>query len=613
MHHFSKDTKSTEHIEVEVPPVSMLAGIADPSSYWPSSMAHLALPYDNVGTDYVTIAEISEAPVAGYIGYKKISVALVPYSLVDEVLHSTAATGWEVESQGPLPIVDGDDPPHKSGFWIEGIRRDTRFEPLINCWHGSDTEVVVPDNNMLMVFGLVPRQTGESEISWDDPHGPVYDVVRTSTISDHQRAKESRQRAYVEIRRDYLLEYCRIKQCAAVAFFYEQRLSSNDLLFDQVIRANDSVDFNLPGRLLNLQIQHHRADRGHQYAQVWGRRIVLLRGERKIIAMGEPELVWPDHPGIMTVGRAGHEHLMAYVSDEVLKDYERRQEYEIYPLSGGVSYRGQWSVSYCHRVGRGHIAIELKKLYEGSGNAVIEHWHRFGVNQAKAEADEATNGDRNIGIRAEELVKAYLAMTSALSLIIERLGLGFDQIEVGGYSSQNVEYKGWWLIDELSSLADVVPLEITRDEFLDRACNIVIFLESLQQSPLRNMLLKLGVDKQYLANHKSIKLLATLCQLACVAKEAGHHWPDDSAHFLSAWDKDSRIPSMRRLFAVNQLRIKAAHRTGTEFANSLAADLKVFGIQPAVQAAGWGRAVDSIYDGLIEDLTAITTILVPSN
>ena len=73
-----------------------------------------------------------------------------------------------------------------------------------------------------------------------------------------------------------------------------------------------------------------------------------------------------------------------------------------------------------------------------------------------------------------------------------------------------------------------------------------------------------------------------------------------------------KIDSLRRLFTVNQLRLKAAHRTGTGFAKSLAGDLKVFGIVPAAQAAGWGRAVDSVYDGLIDDFTAIGTLLNPS-
>jgi hypothetical protein len=591
-------------------PVSALPGVENPATFWPASLAHVAFPHDTAGSEYITIAEISEAHVGGFEGYRKVTVALVPLAMVSEILQSTAATGHEIQSHGPLPIVDDVGPPHRSGFWIAGIERENRFEPLVNAWRGSDTDVLVPDNNLLMVFGLVPRHTGESQLSWDDLHGPVYDVVRTSTVSDYQRPKDQRQRAFVEIRRDYLLEYCRIKQAAAVAFYYEQRWSRGDATFDRVMAGRSNEDFYLPGRLLNLQSHRSHVDGSpRQFAQVWGRRIVMPRGERRVIEVDDPALVWPDHAEPMTLQRAGSEHLMAYVSDQVLRDYEGRPAFEIHPKSGGVSYRAQWSVGYCHRTGREHIALELKKLYEGSPSAVIEHWHRYAVPQAQAYADRDINGDRNIAIRAEELVAAYLAMTRTLAQLADRLGLSFAQADVGSHDIAGVECRGWWTIEGLSSLGNVVPLSVALDGFLDRAVTVVILLESIHQAPLRNMVLKLGTDKKQVAEFKSMKLLATLCQLATICRGSGHRWPEDASHIVGGWNKDLRIPFLRRLFAVNQLRQKASHRTGADFAASLAADLDAFGIEPMAQAAGWGRAVDAMYDGLIEDFNAIATLL----
>jgi hypothetical protein len=40
---------------VHAPPVSALPGIDNPAAYWPASLAHVALPYDNPGAEYVTI------------------------------------------------------------------------------------------------------------------------------------------------------------------------------------------------------------------------------------------------------------------------------------------------------------------------------------------------------------------------------------------------------------------------------------------------------------------------------------------------------------------------------------------------------------------------------
>lgn len=554
--HMASPDSRPEHIcDAPIPPLSAVLGVDDPASFWPASLAHLAMPYDAASSEYVKIAEISEVAVGGFDGYKKVTVALVPLAMVSEVLESTAATGHEVQSHGPLPVVDDDGPPHRSGFWIEGIQREDRFEPLVNAWRGSDTDVVVPDNNLLMVFGLVPRHTGEAQVSWDDLRGPVYDVVRTSSVTDHQRPKEQRQSAFVEIRRDYLLEYCRIKHAAAVAFYYEQRWSQGDATFDRALDRRTNEDFHLPGRLLNLQRHRDRANvPQRQFAQVWGRRIVLPRGERRVIEVDDPALVWPDHAGAMTLQRAGREHLMAYVSDQVLIDYENRPVFEIHPKSGGVSYRAQWSVSYCHRIGRDHIALEIKKLYEGSPSAVIEHWHRYAVSEVQAKADRDANGDKNIATRAEQLVAAFLAVTRALAELADQLGLSFTQADIGGYDSADVEYRGWWTIEGLSALGNVAPMSVAIDGFLDRSVTVVILLESIQQAPLRNIVLKLGLDRKQVAEFKSMKLLATLCQLATICKNSGHRWPADASHVVGGWDKELRVAALRRHFAVNQLR-----------------------------------------------------------
>ncbi len=170
---------------------------------------------------------------------------------------------------------------------------------------------------------------------------------------------------------------------------------------------------------------------------------------------------------------------------------------------------------------------------------------------------------------------------------------------------------------------------VALDGFLDRAVTVELeggrgaegnretfglFSKSIKQAPLeRNaMVLKLGLDKKLIAEFKSLKLLATLCQLATICKTAGHRWPADAGHVVGDWDKEKRIAVLQRLFAVNQLRQKATHRTGTGFAGSLAGDLGAFGIEPAAQAAGWGRAVDTLYDGLIDDFNAISPDLLKS-
>jgi len=68
-----------------------------------------------------------------------------------------------------------------------------------------------------------------------------------------------------------------------------------------------------------------------------------------------------------------------YVRDSVLTLYEGRPEFTIHPESGSVSRGNQWSVSPTRRVGRDLIAVDLKKLYEGTPPETVRHWHAEAV------------------------------------------------------------------------------------------------------------------------------------------------------------------------------------------------------------------------------------------
>lgn len=149
----------------------------------------------------------------------------------------------------------------------------------------------------------------------------------------------------------------------------------------------------------------------------------------------------------------------------------------------------------------------------------------------------------------------------------------------------------------------MVRPNITLEATLDRTVAVVKLWESLKETQLRNILLKLGIDRKATEQLEPTKLLATF------GRRAGFRWPDDSSSFVKEWDKDLRFDCFARLFAVNQLRQKAACRTGDDVAASLAKDLDAFGIVEAAQAGGWGHAVDTVYDRLIADINAIAGLL----
>jgi hypothetical protein len=60
----------------------------DLTDYWPKSLAHLALPYDDGISDHVIIAQVSDDPYNGYRGALRMSTALVPLNQLRDILSS---------------------------------------------------------------------------------------------------------------------------------------------------------------------------------------------------------------------------------------------------------------------------------------------------------------------------------------------------------------------------------------------------------------------------------------------------------------------------------------------------------------------------------------------
>lgn len=577
----------------------------DMTTYWPESIRHLAAPYDDGASEHVVIAEINDDELCGYKGAKRVYTALIPIGIVDDVLTSPGGIGWEVRSWGPLPTV-GEGQIYDTRFWIDGRKSsDERFQTIINGWKRHDREVVLPDNVMLMTYGLVPRYLADGTVCWDDPQGPVYDVIRArSHVNYNQKSKGPL--VFVTMRRDYLEDYCSLKACAAVAVYYEERSSSADKSFDDVLAGREGHQFDLPGRLLvvaTLKDKYHAA--APQFTRVWGSSLILVPNKRPISDAEDPELEWPDHAGPMTFQRASQNWLYGFVSDAVLTEYESHIEYTLHPESGGVSYGGWWGTNYTDRFGREHIRVELKKLYEGCPPHVIAHWHRHAVAESVAEHDRAKNGNLNVALRAKAVAQSYLRITEALSRLSDHLGAGFTQEEIGTLTTADIDYRGWWTPEVFGAIAAVIRSNATEDQFLARSVILFKVLEQLKPAPLRNLVLRLGVPRDQVRDFGALKLLATLLQLCAIAEEQGYELFADTAAIAALWDTKKLLPVMNGIFALNGLRVLSSHVRGAEKDKKLADAVKVFGIDVASTMTGWGLAIDGMYDRFSEDMNAI--------
>jgi hypothetical protein len=445
-------------------------------------------------------------------------------------------------------------------------------------------------------------------MAWDDPRRPTYDVVEVMPQSRYEVPKTYTP-AGIRIRRDYLEDYASLKGCSIVAVYYEERYCRDDPEIQKLIGEQEGAEFELPGRRICLRkVSHKRSDRANQLAQIWGCHLILKPSSRPISDEEKPTLVWPD-------GRTleNSQHLeRVYVADAVLQEWQARPEFSVYPATGDVAYGGWWSTTRSHRVGRHFVAVELAKLYEGTPPYVIAHYHEHAVSVHEVERDRREFGDRHIGQRASELLDAFFGMVASLVELSHKLGQPYEDEELIGISERNVRYVGWWTDEHLKRLGYVVPLDMSRDQFLERCMDLHQLLERLKPGPIKRTLLNLGLtgdDVQSIGQVGALRYLGTLCQLAAIASHDGLSLLSDFAAVRERWDKDARLNPMAPLFALIGIRNLRGHVQGQASSARFADALSAFGISEAQTKRGWGLVLDRVYDVLIESLSEVKKLI----
>jgi hypothetical protein len=212
-------------------------------------------------------------------------------------------------------------------------------------------------------------------------------------------------------------------------------------------------------------------------------------------------------------------------------------------------------------------------------------------------------------VRAHDLVKAYLDLIAALQSICDASGLSFTEKEIGSFSSAEIQHEGWWTFDTLRKLGNISLRSMTYPHFLARCKDLNALMEGLKPGPLRSLLRRLGVSKNDVDQHQSLKLSAFLCQLATIAHD--QHWSliGDSALILAQWDKSSLLDFYKPLFALNVLRQADAHTSSSLDPKNYATQLAAFGIDLDQYKAGWGIALDLVYDTLTKSIRLAAELL----
>ena len=582
--------------------------------YWPHPLRHI--PNENpIATKHVVVAEISQP--WGVESYRHIYTALAPPERVQELLNHPGGIGHNVTPTGPHPSPFRGTFHYEPGFSIwAGEVVPEGLEPLVIAWEAGGRTILVPDQGFLMTYGLVPRSvqsaTGDL-IHWDDVTRPQHDVVIAKMVSEYFFELKSEARVSIDL--DYLRDYATVRNRSLIHVFYASNVGPARAEDRYILAGNVSQEFKLKGRLVDLRIAPQ--SKSQVLGQVWGVRR-LLDPLYSPVTEGRWDygrLVWPGIKGEVTLEGAQRLGLKyVYVKDEVLKYYEDYPEkYSISPESGSVSYGGQWSVSYCRRVMRDLIQLEIKKLYEGCPPDVVKHWHGYAVEPPTIHPVELGKLP-NVAIRSKNIVYALVVLGEILSNIANTItGKNLTSIDFVKLSRDKLDYYGWQNEPSIATITCHIPLTIGKNTFLERCKDLnSLVIEGLDERNLRKLLLGVSVNSKHIKDFRGLKLLDVLIQYAITSRQTGLNFVSDSDEIERRWvDKYGTLKKGQHLetpidilFILYDLRVSASHRE-----KNIDELLVRLGIDHNSVVAGWGSALDRLYDTIRMALEKTSEVL----
>ncbi|PSO10922.1 MULTISPECIES: hypothetical protein [unclassified Sphingobium] len=575
-------------------------------AWWPDLLKHIP-EEDPWAEPIVTVAEIRsfEKPARGK---RESWTALITPDDLERLGGKLSALNDHVETSGTRPSPNS-LAPYQPKFWIGAYLDDQclKFEPLVLSWKAHNHTTMVLDPGFTMTYGLIPRAHADGSIHWDDPAAPEYDIAEVDPPAHYDCPNYTTAR--VRVSRDHLQDYLTLTGRTLVQIYFEQRFGPCDPTLAAELGDQRHIDAVLDDRTFDLRF----APKEGYTAQVWGARILARPGPLPISSdvLDTVGLIWPGLSG--PLNRQGARNLRygddtVYVRDEVLAVYEGKPDFEISPMSGGVSCGSQWSVGFIRRVGRDLLQLEARKLYEGAPTVVVRHWNNFAA-PIPTESLTALRKIPNVATRARDLTDGLVAVGKQLVKLSKALGLDDLTVEVlTGLNPAERERNGWWNARFVEAITRHIPLGLSEPAFLRRCLDLdKVVNEGWGEAALRRIVKAMGPQTDT-KGYGRLKLLDRLLCLAEIANETGLHLVEDKDEILERF-KESGIlhpQPIKRLFALSDLRQEAGHRKdGAIIPNAL----ERCGLDPAATTSGWGTTLDGIYDGAIGDVRQAAAIL----
>lgn len=547
---------------------------------------------------HITVAELKTIDKNGFKETIDINTALVSQSLISKIKSSNI---------NPCVNLSGayyrEDYEYKPSFslYLSKSSGLSKAEPLVVSWCSGNHTTFMIDQGFLSAFKLSPRLL-EDEILWDDLKEPQYNVVKIKPLSEYDFPTHSE--AYVKVNKEYLETYLAFRKKVAVQVFTIKR----DIVIDEEISIllKNKKYFIEEFKQFEIRLSRfgHKEDMAH--LEINGFKVLLENSENN----QEEETVtghyWKGIDGLVTEWRARHEMPFeyVYVLDKVLAVYEADEDYEVHPLSGSVSYRNQWAVTHCDRVGKNAIKIDIKKLYEGNRYAVINYWNKFSIHPS-----EIIEGE-NIAEKAKRLTKKFFLFGQVLAnLFNDLLELNYSTKDLIGLDEEHIEYTGWSEFPEFNTIAQHVDLKsFSKEQFISRCKKLYILLgENLKERPLRRIVDMLGFPASDTEKFRSIKLLELIIAYIKVTEESGLDPLVNKDIIVKRVLENKSFNALLELSAVNSIRQLDAHKANDSKAR-LSKALADLGIQSNSISNNYADSCWQVYDSL-DDMFVKVNIL----
>jgi hypothetical protein len=554
----------------------------------------------NVQTEeqYITVAELKTINKDGFQEIIDVNTGLVSSSLINKIKPSHV---------NPYVHLSGayyrGDYEYKPSFSLDISKSSglKKVEPLVVSWCSGNHTTFMVDQGFLSAFKLSPRLL-ETEIIWDDLTKPEYNVVKIKPLSEYEFPNYTG--AYVKINKSYLETYLAFRKKVAVQIFIIQKNIPIDeeILFllkgkDYFIEEDKHFQINIK-KSVNTEYVH---------LNIKGFKVLLENidnNEKEDTTTGH---YWKGIEGLVTEWRARHEMPFeyVYVSDKVLAVYETNEDYNVYHLSGSVSYRNQWAITHCNRIGKNAIKIEIKKLYEGNTFETIDYWNQFSIHPS-----EIIEG-KNIAQKAESLTrKFFLFGRIFINLFNHLFEFNYTSQDLISLDEERIEYTGWSEFPEFNAIAQHVDLKsFSKEQFISRCKKLYILLgENLKEKPLRKIVDTLGFPISETEKLRSIRLLELILSYLKIMDESGLHPINNKSTLLERILESKNKNIFSKLSAINSIRQLDAHKTN-DSKTKLQKALIDLNVEPNAISNNYSDAIWQVYNSIDEMFSDINTLL----